>query len=280
MTTRSRRDTGEINALGSARRGEDTPQQNGRDPEKIELHAQRGRSPARDTGLESNRLPSPRLRPRPASCPPIPQRSDTVVRFPRELATMAIGRGPVGATRELSREGSIEAAMPPRQERHLRKRPAPPPESTDTTLASTDPDVPSRCSPSPSLSSSTLTPPPPELPAAEVCSHCRSTVVPRDGWRPSVLEPGRKICDACYTYEWKHRKPRPLELEIKRSQRGVKECAHCGATTFARWEFSRVKPGRKLCHPCAQYERTHNKRSQRNGPKTSSSRLRRSRRSG
>ncbi|KAJ7633343.1 hypothetical protein DFH06DRAFT_690630 [Mycena polygramma] len=318
MTTRSRRDTGEINALGSARRGEDTPQQNGRDPEKIELHAQRGRSPARDTGLESNRLPSPRLRLRASSCPPIPQRSGTVVRFPQELAAMATTRGPAGPTRKLTPEDSIEAAMPPRQERYLRKRPAPPPEGTDTTVApsgssavhgvatraskrrrldstpGTPCELPSRCPPSPSLSSlsslslSTLTPPPSDsqLPEEKTCSNCRTTVAPY--WPVSTLKPGCTLCLPCAHYERRHHESRPLELEMKLSQRGVKKCGNCGETTSVRWDFSKLNPGRKLCHKCGLYEMRSGKvrppalfqRSQIDVPKTSSSRLRRSRRNG
>ncbi|KAJ7633342.1 hypothetical protein DFH06DRAFT_1101154 [Mycena polygramma] len=246
---------------------------------------QRGRSPVKDTGTEPTVLPSPRLRPRAVSCPPIPQRSDTVVRFPRELTAMAVTRGPAGATRELTREDSIEAAMPPRQERHVRKRPAPAPESTDIAVdpsassvahgfathalkrprfdsaagTSGAAELLSRRPPSPSLSSSTLTPPPPELPQTEACSHCRSTVEPHPRWRTSVLEPGRKICKACWMYEWKNRKPRPLVLETKRSQRGVKKCAHCGVTTSSLWRFSKLEPGRKLCSKCADYERRHGK---------------------
>ncbi|KAJ6451661.1 hypothetical protein C8R47DRAFT_1169914 [Mycena vitilis] len=316
MTTRSRRDTEENDAFDNVRRAEDILHPDDGDADKMELCAQRGRSPVRDTRIESNRLSSPRLRPRASSCPPIPRSSETVVRFAPGLTAMAIRHQPAGATRELSREGSIKAVMPPRQESCLRKRPAPPPEGTDTTLASSGPSAvsgvatraskrrrldstpgtsrePPRCPPSPSLPLSTLTPPPPELLPVEVCSNCRSTVVPEDGWRksPGDSKANCKLCINCYQYEWKHRESRPLELEMKRSRRGVKKCAHCGFTSAratVRWEFSKLNPGSKLCHRCAQYEREHKEVrptavfqcSEKNGPKPSSSRLRRSPRSG
>ncbi|KAJ7607989.1 hypothetical protein DFH06DRAFT_210709 [Mycena polygramma] len=302
MITRSstRRDTGENNALDNVRLGEDTLQQNDGDAEKIELLAQRGRLPVKGTGKQPEQLPSPSLRPRAASCPPIPQRSDTVVRFPKELNSILRN-----FPREDSTELSIIVWVPP-----CRKRPVPAAESPDTTVAPSGAsavhgvaaraskrrrldsaagtsELPSHCPPSPSLSLSTLTPPPSDSqpPEEKTCSHCRSTVTPC--WQYSTLTAGCEVCYACYGYENKHYKSRPLELEMKRSQRGVKECAHCGVTSSLSWEYSKLKLGSKLCHPCAQYERTHKKvrppalfqRSQRRGPTTSSSRLRGSRRS-
>ncbi|KAJ7633323.1 hypothetical protein DFH06DRAFT_1303424 [Mycena polygramma] len=68
--------------------------------------------------------------------------------------------------------------------------------------------------------SSTLDVIPLELPVAQTCSNCRASVTWH--WLNSKLKPGSKVCDSCYQYERKHKKARPLELELKRlAMRGV-----------------------------------------------------------
>ncbi|KAK6977913.1 hypothetical protein R3P38DRAFT_3121063 [Favolaschia claudopus] len=113
---------------------------------------------------------------------------------------------------------------------------------------------------------------PPDIPGTQSCSNCHKQAS-NDGWRNSPLYPGRKRCRACYEYERKHAKLRPVALEVRRLQFSRKHlprsahkrsaapkfCHNCEVPTNCDHRYwSRLEPGEGVCEPCHKYELNYN----------------------
>ncbi|KAJ7690294.1 hypothetical protein B0H16DRAFT_986017 [Mycena metata] len=92
-------------------------------------------------------------------------------------------------------------------------------------------------------------------PPAQSCGNCGSTMT-AGGWTKSKLLP-TKICSACYGYERRNLKCRPLPAARPSSHC----CGNCGTHTSSKnqWADSKLLIGQKLCRPCFEYEKQHSK---------------------
>ncbi|KAJ7140276.1 hypothetical protein C8R43DRAFT_594141 [Mycena crocata] len=156
-------------------------------------------------------------------------------------------------------ECAFRLAAPPSLRHLIRQSPSP-----SFALSVDGSPFSSRSSLSPPPSSQRSTPrastPPPGVPH---CGNCRSTTSSSD-WLRSALEPAWRLCNACYKYERRKHRHRPMTL-IQRPTRFTAgrfpsstspQCSNCQSTSTAgHWNRSVLEPDKKLCNACSSYER-------------------------
>ncbi|KAJ7725098.1 hypothetical protein B0H16DRAFT_1332972, partial [Mycena metata] len=97
----------------------------------------------------------------------------------------------------------------------------------------------------------------------KACINCKSTTT-AGRWIGSRLVPGT-VCNACYMYEKRHNRQRPLSLIQHRPLSGIPRapllpgsngCSNCATQSTSRlWSRSVLTSGWVLCTTCSRYER-------------------------
>ncbi|KAJ6468257.1 hypothetical protein C8R45DRAFT_1018058 [Mycena sanguinolenta] len=91
------------------------------------------------------------------------------------------------------------------------------------------------------------------------CANCHSTTTTSTYWANSPSGNGQKMCFACYQYELKRGKTRPVHLEARRQMRLFPTCKDCDGTILnGRGHYSKRQNEWKICGACYRYEKKHN----------------------